>query len=241
MSTDQGLIIVKRSLSLSKAYVIIGVFLALLSVLISSLPKLIAAFPSISHVPSNTTSALAVLSNLPLVSVPLQVFACISFTTPVLLLYVYDKNNGVLEYFLSLGMDQGDIYRRYLKASLILALSLVAFEIVVNLIVGLLEKAGTLIIVYVPTLVVIISIPVVSFATLIMMAFSSLQKERVGSNQPLGIALGIFIVFPAYVFPLVDPNQAFDLDLILAVVIVILSVVMYFLSSTLISREKLLP
>ncbi len=41
--------------------------------------------------------------------------------TPVLLLFVYDKNNGVLEYLLSLGMTQRDIYMRYLKAMLLLA------------------------------------------------------------------------------------------------------------------------
>jgi len=240
-SRDQGVLIAKRSLSLSRAYVVIGIFLALLSVLISSLPKILTIIPSTTNLPSNSTAALGVLSNIPLVSVPLQVFACISFTTPVLLLYVYDKNNGVLEYFLSLGLDQGDIYRRYLKASLILALSLLAFEVIVNFIAGLIEGAGRLVFLYVPALVVVIAIPVVCFAALIMMAFSSLQKQRVGSNQPLGIALGIFIVFPAYVFPLVDPSQAVNLDIILASVLVALSIVMYYLASSLISREKMLP
>lgn len=233
--------IARRALSLSKTYVVVGVFLALLSVLISSLPRLFVILPSTTTIPANTTAAVTMLSNIPLVSVPLQVFACISFATPVLLLYVYDKNNGVLEYFLSLGLDQGDIYRRYLKASLILSSSLVAFEVVVNLIAGLVEGAGRLVLLYVPVLVIVMSIPVVSFGTLIMIAFSSLQKQRVGSNQPLGIAIGIFMVFPAYVFPLVDPTQAIQLDLVLASVIVMLSIAMYFLSSILISREKLLP
>jgi len=94
LAPDQGWIIAKRSLSLSRAYVVIGVFLALLSVLISSLPKLLETLPS--NIPTNSTAALNSLSSLPLISVPLQVFACVSFTTPVLLLYVYDKNNGVL-------------------------------------------------------------------------------------------------------------------------------------------------
>jgi len=242
LSTDQGVIIARRSISLSKTYTIIGVFLACLSVLISDLPRLVGNLGS-TGVPTNSTATagLNVLESLPLVSVPLQVFAALAFTTPVLLLYVYDKNNGVLEYFLSLGMDQGDIYRHYLKAALLLSSGLITFEAALNLIVGLIEGSDRFILFGVPGLVVAISIPVVSFTTLAMIAFSSLQKQRVGSNQPLGIAIGIFMVMPAYIAPLVVPSLAVILDLLLAAIVVVLSLLMYFLSSRLISREKLLP
>jgi hypothetical protein len=74
-----------------------------------------------------------------------------------------------------------------------------------------------------------------------MMSFSSLQKQRVGSNQPLGMAIGVFIVLPAYVIPLVAPSLAVTFDLLLAGLIVVLALLMYFSSSRLISREKLLP
>src|SRR6202011_2842298 len=113
-------------------------------VLISSIPSLLSAFPS--STPgiaggngANFVPGLTFQEYFRLISVPLQVFAALAFTTPVLLLYVYDKNNGVLEYFLSLGMDQGDIYRRYLKAALILSSGLVGFEVSINTAAGLIE------------------------------------------------------------------------------------------------------
>ena len=137
MSNDQSAIIAKRSISLSKTFVAIGIFLALLGVLISSLPSLIGSVAS-AGIPVNATGSgrLDLATALPLVSVALQVFAAITFATPVLLLYVYDKNNGVLEYFLSLGMDQRDIYGQYLKAALMLSTGLVGIEVAVNGAVG---------------------------------------------------------------------------------------------------------
>jgi hypothetical protein len=74
-----------------------------------------------------------------------------------------------------------------------------------------------------------------------MMSFSSLQKQRIGSNQPLGVAIGVFMVMPAYIIPLVLPSIAIQLDLTLAAIIGILFSLMYLSSSRLISREKLLP
>ena len=236
-----GAIIARRSLSLSRTYAVVGVFLAGISVLVSTLPQILTGTGlNFSGAGTTPTSVGFQASTFYLISVPLQVFATLAFSTPVLLLYVYDKNNGVLEYFLSLGMDQGDIYMSYLQASVILSSGLLVFEVIVNLIVGAIFHR-------LPTslessaLVVAIALPAVAFVTLIMMAFSSLQKQRVGSNQPLGIAIGIFMVMPAYIAPLVVPSLAIFVDLFLAAVIAVLSVLMYFLSSRLIAREKLLP
>jgi type III secretory pathway component EscV len=88
---------------------------------------------------------------------------------------------------------------------------------------------------------VALAIPVVSSEAQIMMSFSSLQKQRVGSNQPLGMAFGVFMVIPAYIIPLVFPALALTIDLLLASAIAVLSVTLYLSSSRLISREKLLP
>ena len=170
-----------------------------------------------------------------------MVFSALAFTTPVLLLYVYDKNNGVLEYFLSVGMDQGDIYKSYLKASLFLACILVVFEVTGNAFVGFLTGVSSEMIIEIAALTPLIAFSAVSFVTLIMMSFSSLQKERVGSNQPLGIAIGVFLVLPTYAIPFVFPSFAVIVDLALACVIVVLALVTFFLASTLIRREKLLP
>jgi hypothetical protein len=241
LSNGQGSIIAKRSISLSKTYLVIGIFLALLGALISSLSGFIGSLSNTGIPINGTGSSLNLTTALPLVSVALQVFAVIIFATPILQLYVYDKNNGVLEYFLSLGMNQGDVYRQYLKAALMLSSALVGFEVVVNVIAGLMRGASWLMVLQVSGLVVVLAIPAISFSTLVMMSFSSLQKQRVGSNQPLGMAIGIFIVLPAYLIPIVLPSLALVIDLLLAVVIAVLALLMYFSSSRLISREKLLP
>ncbi len=52
---------------------------------------------------------------------------------PVILLYVYDKNNGVLEHLLSIGWNQNDIFKQYLKAALFLAVTVFVGESVVVL------------------------------------------------------------------------------------------------------------
>jgi len=52
--------------------------------------------------------------------------------TPVLLLFVYDKNNGVLEYMLSIGMTQSSLFRSYLQAALALAGIILTAEVTGN-------------------------------------------------------------------------------------------------------------
>ncbi len=154
------------------------------------------------------------------------------------MLYVYDKNNGVLEYLLSLGKDQSDIYKQYLKAAIILSSVMVAFEAILHIAVGYFLGINSVVVLSVVALVVVIAIPVISFTTLAMMTFSTLQKQRAGSNQPLGITLGTLTILPAY-------GPAFGLpvtlDIILAVIVCGLAFLMYLFSSRLIRRENFLP
>jgi hypothetical protein len=87
-----------------------------------------------------------------------------------------------------------------------------------------------------------LALSVVSFDTMAMMTFSSLQKQRAGANQPLGLALGGLLVVPAYLTALILPFiGVVVVDLAEAVVIAALSIALFILSSRLISREKLLP
>ncbi len=163
-------------------------------------------------------------------------------TTPVLLLYVYDKNNGVLEYFLSLGMNQGDIFKRYLKAGIILVLLLMIAVAVANVAVALILRGDVIFPLEASALAAALSLSVVSFSTMAMMAFSSLQKQRAGANQPLGLALGALLVMPVYMSSFVLPFiVVVVVDLVETVVIVALSIALFLLSSRLIRREKLLP
>ena len=235
------MVIAKRSVSLAKTYPVLGVALSLVGVGFASLSGLVGA--ASSGIPAGvnaTASASTVNLGLPFLAVSFQGLAATLVCTPVLMLFVYDKNNGILEYLMSLGMDQRDIYRQYLKASLILGAAIAAFDVAVDLVVGVIEGEALLGL-EISGLVVAVALAAVSFGTLAMMAFSSLQKQRMGSNQPLGLAIGAFLIMPSYFLPLVDPSKAFWVDLLLAGVIVGLSLITYPLASRLISREKLLP
>ena len=241
MTNDRSVIIAKRSVSLSKTYPVMGVLMAVVGLALSSLPGLVGNVAT-TGVPVNSTSAASdiVSSGLPFIAVPLQAFAALIFATPVLLLFVYDKNNGVLEYFLSLGMNQRDVYRQYLKAALFLSVAVVSFEVVLDFAAGAFAGGGVMTM-EISGLVAAIALPAVAFGTLLMMSFSSLQKQRVGSNQPLGMAIGVFTVMPSYVLPFIAPSSAFLVHHHLAAAIVCLSGGAYFASGRLISREKLLP
>lgn len=234
------MIIARRSVSLSKTYLVVGVGMTLVGVLFAGLSGLIGNVPPTGPAITNSTAVANTAQGVPFLSASFQALAAILFTTPVLLLFVYDKNNGVLEYFLSLGMNQRDIYRQYLEAALILAAIIVAFDVFIDMTVGLIQgTAGTT--AEISALVVAFALPAVSFGTLLMMSFSSLQKQRVGSNQPLGQAIGAIVVLPSYLLPIAAPSIAFWVDLLLAGVITGLALLSYSLSGRLISREKLLP
>jgi hypothetical protein len=240
LSVERGIIIAKRSASLSKTYLATAIFLAFVGVLLYNLHGFIGNLSG-TGIPANHTAVGPSTLTAPLLSVSLQVLAAVLFATPVLLLYVYDKNNGVLEYFLSLGMNQSDIYGQYLQAALILSSILIVLEVVVNIIAGVISGASGTLSLEVSVLIVALALPAVSLGTLVMMSFSSLQKQRVGSNQPLGMAISVFIVMPTYVVSLVVPSLGFLIDLVVAGITVALSLLVYFSASRLIRREKLLP
>jgi len=230
-----AIITVKRGLALSKSYVVFAIFFASVAILTTNFGN---AF--LGGVPGN--SSIYVRTSISLLSVALTVIAAVTLTTSVILLYVYDKNNGVLEYFLSLGMNQADIFKRYLKAGVILVSLLMMAVAIANVAVGLLLKGDVTVSLEATGIAAALSLSVVSFDTMAMMTFSSLQKPRAGANQPLGLALGGLLVVPAYLTPLILPFiVVVVVDLAEAVIIATLSIALFLLSSRLISREKLLP
>lgn len=159
------------------------------------------------------------------------------------MLYVYDKNNGVLEYFLALGMNQGDVYKRYLKAQLILVSLLLIAAAVGNVALGLILRGDIILPLAATGIAAALALPIVAFVTMAMMAFSSLQKPRAGANQPLAISLGVVLLLPLlYVTPWFLPFiVGIAVDLAEAVVIAALAISLLLLSSKFISREMLLP
>jgi len=242
-ANHSSFMIAKRSLALSKTYVVISVVLSIMGIAFANIGHAILGL-NLGQLPSTqlqNSNPLQVVSALPFIAIPLMVFSALTFTTPVMLLYVYDKNNGVLEYFLSLGMNQSDIYKSYLKAALILTSIMLGYEVLANFGVGLAFGGNMLILAATLILTPAIGFSAVSFVTIAMMAFSSLQKQRVGSNQPLGMGFGVILVLPTYFIPIVAPAFTVVGDLIIAIVITVLSLVLFFFASKLIRREKLLP
>jgi magnesium-transporting ATPase (P-type) len=228
---NSTLIFAKRSISLTKTYSIMAIFFVSLGVFV------LDAITILGNV--NATSERYVL-----LPVGFLAFGILFFATPVILLYVYDKNNGVLEYFLSLGWNQSDIFKRYLKASLLLALTIFVAAFAANVTVSVIAgtPAEVLLGLEVLAITAALGFATVSLVTVSMIAFSSLQKQRVGSNTPLALTIGVLAVLPTWLIPYFLPFPTVVLiDLLIAGFVGALSTVLLIASSRLIRREKMLP
>ncbi len=224
----------KRSTHLSKSYIIIGAFLTVYGVVISNLMLIIPSDIS-TPTPINLTNSF------PLLSIALLSMAAVLFALPVIMLFVYDKNNGVLEYLLSTGLDQLDIFKGYVKASLMLATYLLVFAIIFNTVVGVVLGTSLTLLVSIAILTFAIGISEVFLVSVCMIAFSSLQRTPMGANQPLGVIIGVVPMFPALILPLAFPSYAIVIDLTIAAITLLASLALLLSTGRLIHREKLLP
>ncbi len=224
----------KRSTHLSKSYIIIGAFLTVYGVVISNLMLIIPSDIS-TPTPINLTNSF------PLLSIALLSMAAVLFALPVIMLFVYDKNNGVLEYLLSTGLDQLDIFKGYVKASLMLATYLLVFAIIFNTVVGVVLGTSLTLLASIAILTFAIGISEVFLVSVCMIAFSSLQRTPMGANQPLGVIIGVVPMFPALILPLAFPSYAMVIDLTIAAITLLASLALLLSTGRLIRREKLLP
>lgn len=222
------LVFAKRSLSLSKIQAGIGLFLAAFGIF---------AIVAITLFAGSSNAQFFLLP------VSFMAFGMLMFATPVILLYVYDKNNGVLEYLLSLGWNQRDIFMRYLKAALFLALITFIAESIAVVIAGAIagSQAVFLLDLLALLLTAFLGLSVVSLVTMSMMAFSSLQKQRMGANSPLALVIGVVFIFPTFYLSFLGFIPEFIVELSLSILAGVLSAVLLILSSRLIRREKMLP
>ena len=227
-----------RSTRLSKSYFIIGTITTIYGVVLSNLMTII---PSIIPPDINTPAPIDLVGSFPLLSIALLSFSAVLFALPVVMLFVYDKNNGVLEYLLSTGLDQLDIFKGYVKASLVLATYLLVFAIILNTVVGIFLGTSLTLLATIATLTFAIGISEVFLVSVCMVAFSSLQRTPMGANQPLGVVVGVVPMFPALLLPLAFPMYALVVDLIIAAVTFVASIALLLSTSRLIRREKLLP
>ena len=227
----------RRSTRLSKSYIIIGAVTTIYGVVLSNLMTVI---PSIMP-PDDTPIPIDLTSNFPLLSIALLSLSAVLFALPVIMLFVYDKNNGVLEYLLSTGLDQLDIFKGYVKASIVLATYLLVFAVILNTVVGVLLGTSLTLLATIAILTFAIGISEVFLVSVCMIAFSSLQRTPMGANQPLGVIIGIVPMFPALILPLVFSTYAIVIDLTIAAITLLASLALLLSTGRLIRREKLLP
>jgi hypothetical protein len=228
----------KRSTSLSRSYIIIGAITTIYGVVLSNLMTII---PSIIPPDISTPAPIDLTGSFPLLAVALLSFSAVLFALPVIMLYVYDKNNGVLEYLLSTGLDQLDVFKGYVKASLILATYALVVAVILNTVMGVLLGTNLTLLATIAILTFGIGISEVFLVSVCMVAFSSLQRTPMGANQPLGVILGIVPMFPALLLPILFPTYAIIIDLTIAAITLVASSALLLSIGRLIRREKLLP
>jgi hypothetical protein len=226
---------IRRSVRLSRTYAIMGVAMSLFGMIFSNIVSNPADLINIEN------TSIDLMNSMPLASVSLLSMSALIFSLPVVMLFVFDKNTGVLEYLLSTGLNQLDVYKGYVKASLLLASILLAFSTVFNTALGFYLGTSLDLLATIVVLTFAVGISGVLLGTVSMMAFSSLQKTQMGANQPLGIAIGIVPALAALMVPLVFPSYALAIVISIAVVTSLFSLALLLLSSRLIPREKLLP
>jgi hypothetical protein len=229
-------ITLKRSVHLIRTYIILGVVMSIFGTILSNIIPLI---PTNSANPVSTPTELTNI--FPIISVAFLSLSALLFSLPVIMLFVYDKNNGIFEYLLSTGLNQLDIFKAYVKASLLLAVCLLAFSSVLNTSIGIYLGTSLGLLPSITVLTFAIGLSVVFLVTISMMAFSSMQKTPTGANQPLGVIIGIIPVFPALILPLVFPSYALVIDISIAAVTLLVSIALLLSIDRLILREKLLP
>jgi hypothetical protein len=170
--------------------------------------------------------------------VPFAAVVGLLITTPIYLLFVSDKNTGLLEYLLAVGMGQRDIFWGYLKASFLLSLVGIVPMLLLNL---ALESGGIVMALEVAGLGLVTALADVALVTVLMTAFSSMQRKPTGMNSPVGISIGIFIMLPELLLTAVLRSEIVWLDLAVGVAVLIVSVFLLVSIDRLIVREKLLP
>jgi len=224
----------RRSVRLSRTYFILGTAMTVYGIILSNI---------MSIIPSNSVNPAPIdlSNNFPVLSVALLSLSAVLFSLPVVMLFVYDKNNGVLEYLLSTGLNQLDVFKGYVKASLALAIYLLVFAIILNTVVGVFLGTGVGLVASMAVLTFAIGVSEVFLVSVCMVAFSSLQKTPMGANQPLGVIVGVIPMFPALLLPIVFPSYAIVVDLSIAAITLIASLALLFSTGRLILREKLLP
>ncbi len=227
--------IAKRAMRLGILYVGLGFFLAVLGIILSAVGSLV---PANLNTPGSPVDVQAYISLIP---VPLVGIAGLMAATPVSLLFVHDKENGTLEYLLSMGFDQRDVFRAYLAAALTLGIVPILVGGAASGLVALALGRGVVLAATIVVCSLALGLAVVALVTVLMSAFTALQKQPMGMNQPLGIAIGAFVLVGALMAPLAAGSLSVPFELIISAIVAAISLSLLAMTPKLIRREKMLP
>ncbi len=227
--------IAKRGLKLGITYFALSTFIVFFGVILTG------AMGFLPVNPGDLPSTVNVSAYVGFIGVPLVAMGGLMAGMPTTLLFVHDKENGTLEYLLSMGFDQRDIFRTYLSASILLGAPLLVGGGIAASLVDLITSGNISFAATVLICILALGFAAIALTTVLMTAFSALQKQPMGMNQPLGIAIGAFVLVGAMMAPLAAPADALVFELAIAAVVVAVSLGLLAVTPRLIRREKMLP
>jgi hypothetical protein len=227
--------IAKRGLRLGIVYVGIGVVLMLAGIVLSGIGLVLG------NAGGRLPSGVDLKTFLSLIGVPVLALAGLVASLPATLLFVHDKDNGTLESLLSMGFDQRGIFRSYLGASLILGGTLLGSGAAAASVVDLLTGRDPVIAGTVVVLVLALGLSTIALVAVLMSAFSALQRQPLGMNQPLGIAVGTGAIVAAIALSATMPRLQLPIQLGISGVVGVAALAFLAATPRLIRREKMLP
>ncbi len=222
----------KRSVRMGLSYVVLSLAMALFLTISLGLAGRAAS------VVANNGQVIELGHALQHMVVPFAAVFGLIISTPTYLLFVNDKNAGVLEYLLAVGMGQRDVFGGYLKAALLLASVAILPALAVNLILST-QSLGAAVLT--GALALVTGLADVALVTFLMTAFSSMQRRPTGMNSPVGITIGILLVAPEVLLVAFLGSAIIWLDLAIGAAVVVATAVLLLRVDRLIMREKLLP
>ena len=223
--------VIRRTARMGALYLIIALAMGLI------LTATFSLVPANVGTTNGTQAPIDVTAYLQSLTVPFVGLVALIAATPVNMLFVLDKNAGVLEYLLAVGMSQREVFKGYLKAALAIGGLAMAPSVLLNVAV----HGATVTTAEVVGLGVMTAVAVVSLVTVLMTSFSSMQRKPTGMNSPLGIGVGVVAIIPEMLLGAVLGAYSLLFDAIVGAAVLVVALGMLFSIDRLISREKLLP
>ena len=221
-----------RSVRMGPSYVVLSLLMGI------ALTTSLNFASTVGTVVSSSGLGVPLGSILALLVVPTGALVGLVITTPVYLLFVNDKNAGVLEYLLAVGMTQRDIFMGYLKASVMLSFVAMIPVVIIN---TAFMSGGLALALEGGGLALATGVSDVALVTIMMTSFSSMQRRPTGMNSPIGITIGVVLLLPEFLLVALLGTLIVWVELAVAIAIFATATFLMLSIDRIIGREKLLP